>query len=183
MWSPVSAIVTGRVAASQFRMRGCRWWLATTVATEGRRYPARHKAPICRLCARVEECRENGTKFHIRSPDDRSEAASPEVALHAIAGDVRMWGLIAEVGDPLFVAVAHSARVRCIVCDREGNQTDGGGWQHACLLGHAPCPGCGKIIGLTNAGRVRRCHTGCPNPKVAPVVAPRYQPRERHSAK
>jgi hypothetical protein len=84
-----------------------------------------------------------------------------------------MWALVVAVDDPLFIAVAHSAKVRCIVCDRQGDQTDGTGWQHACLLGHAPCPSCGKIIGLTNAGRVRQSHTGCPNPitKVAPVRA------------
>jgi hypothetical protein len=96
-----------------------------------------------------------------------------------------MWALAVAVDDPLFVALAHSAKVRCIVCDREGGETNGTGWQHACLLGHAPCPRCGKIIALTNAGRVRQNHTGCAHPsaKVAPDAAPRYQPRARHSAR
>jgi hypothetical protein len=74
-----------------------------------------------------------------------------------------MWGLIAELNDPLFVEVAHSTRVRCIVCDREGDQTDGIGWQCACLRGHAACPWCGKMINLAAGGRVRQSHAGCPN--------------------
>ena len=72
-----------------------------------------------------------------------------------------MWELMTEVDDPLFIQVGHSARMRCIVCNREGDQTNGTGWQHACLQGHAPCPSCGKIICLTAAGRVRQTHAGC----------------------
>lgn len=125
--------------------------------------------------------------FTSGDPDACCEVASPDIPDRVLAGGLRMWALGVGVDDPLFIAVAHSAKVRCIVCDRQGDQTNGTGWQQACLLGHAPCPGCGKIIGLTPAGRVRQSHAGCPSPnlsaKPVPAAAPRYQPRVRLSAR
>ena len=63
--------------------------------------------------------------------------------------------------EPLFEPIpeSHVGRVRCKVCGANGFDTDGRGWQRACLRGHSPCPTCHTPLTLKLDGTPRRHHS------------------------